>query len=816
MEKLAQVLYFAWQCDTGEEKPDEDAYEQLLKPLKKCTEHTFILRHLRLGERCAMKLVDVFVNLPIKKIDLYGNLVREKGCEVIARFVQRCPTLTHLNLGGNDIPASGIKELLVAIETTKSLKILELGTEKGDPFPNQIEGEALQALVDSIATRTCPLRWLNLNRNPIGREDQFGFVALAMYLSGDSILQVLKLSKTGMTTETASEIFAALQTDQYLQLLDLSRNHLQPQIGIAMASLVNHKRKSKTKGSLQALSLADNPDITGMGFKPFFRSLAFDKSLTSLELTNTGLCNTGLRVLALALLSNNTITSLDLARNNFTEIKSFTSALVHNPVISYLNLRSNKIGDGGACSMASVLESAAPLNYLDMSHCAIEDKGAVAVGVGLANNKNLVSLNMSHNMLSPDAGHALMELTRKNKHLQTFDVSGTLVTTGDNLRMASTIQRNKKMKSEQILSHMNQEVRRLQYTQMQLHEAQQILRKFEQQRYEIERDHLATERFYSKDKEATIRRTKEVRTSLQAEISLYEDFYAKNQNKETEIHAIKTKKEEECKHLAHRLQCDRDYREDQTAELARSRERLEYLTKSREDKKKRLAERTEGAKKDREDWLLKQREYKELITVIQNRATEVEQELEEKKRLKLQKEEEAAERRRQRKSRITGLDRQTVMNELLAKAIEEEAQRLGRTDGEDSASPVEEMSDDTTSGSESATKPPKKKVTLSKRRPLAVLASTPWKPATEKAHKTDDNKGAPASIYPSPQDEPTPLPPASPPSNKRAYVPKPPAKRPHRAVVGAPATVAEAAAVASGTGLPPHIPPITWRSPQRK
>ncbi|XP_036887231.1 leucine-rich repeat-containing protein 74A [Sturnira hondurensis] len=173
-----------------------------------------------------------------------------------------------------------------------------------------------------------------------------------------------------------------------------------------------------------------------------------------LNLNHHGLGPNGTKAIAIALVSNTTVISLELEDNCIMEegVLSLVEMLQENYYVQELNISNNALGLEGARIISQFLqrnsssllnlqlsgndftdESAELLclalsaNYrireMDLSHNQFSDKGGELLGQMLALNVGLVSLDLSWNHFCSPAAVALCNGLRANVTLKTLDLS---------------------------------------------------------------------------------------------------------------------------------------------------------------------------------------------------------------------------------------------------------------------------------------------------------------------------------------------------------------------------------------------------------
>ena len=126
-----------------------------------------------------------------------------------------------------------------------------------------------------------------------------------------------------------------------------------------------------------------------------------------------------------ALAFNSTVSSLNLTRWNMTN--TLTQVLRVNTSLSSLNLRHNSIGVEGANLLAQVLRVNTSLSSLDLSHNFIRSEEADSLFQALIVNTSLSSLDLSHNLIGGKVANSLAEAFSVNTSLSSLDLCFNLI-----------------------------------------------------------------------------------------------------------------------------------------------------------------------------------------------------------------------------------------------------------------------------------------------------------------------------------------------------------------------------------------------------
>ncbi|XP_059837321.1 NACHT, LRR and PYD domains-containing protein 12-like [Hypanus sabinus] len=179
----------------------------------------------------------------VQKLKLHNVGLTEFGAKDIAFFLNINRSLAELDLRGNKLRDSGVKQMCVALSNPEcSLQKLWLGW-------NSLTSLSAEHLASSLSTN-CSLTELYLNDNDLG--DTGVKLLSAALRNPECKLQKLGLSKVGLTDLCAEEVASALSTNRSLRVLDLRSNSFTDQSVPALRRLI------LTLPSFQWIRLCDN------------------------------------------------------------------------------------------------------------------------------------------------------------------------------------------------------------------------------------------------------------------------------------------------------------------------------------------------------------------------------------------------------------------------------------------------------------------------------------------------------------------------------------------------------------------------------
>jgi len=147
------------------------------------------------------------------------------------------------------------------------------------------------------------------------------------------------------------------------------------------------------------------------------------------------------------MISNNSLTSLDLQGNRITDesIILVASSLGKTTSLQNLNLSHNKITSTGASSLVQLVNKS--LHSLDLSYNAIGDSGIQKLAGGIANTKTLRELYLTQCKIKAYGGSFLASAFAVNKTLTSISLGNNPM--GGNQsskRLAYALMRNSRLR----------------------------------------------------------------------------------------------------------------------------------------------------------------------------------------------------------------------------------------------------------------------------------------------------------------------------------------------------------------------------------
>ena len=135
--------FFAAICrDTGNPY-SKDARKRLKGELhSSCSRTTFKFVNGGAGVHstaCLVKwLTRPGVDVTVNRVNLHGNLIRDLGAKAVLKLLEAVPSITSLNIGGNDISHDGAVAIAHELKSNMTLRTLIIGSDSGGSHPNHL------------------------------------------------------------------------------------------------------------------------------------------------------------------------------------------------------------------------------------------------------------------------------------------------------------------------------------------------------------------------------------------------------------------------------------------------------------------------------------------------------------------------------------------------------------------------------------------------------------------------------------------------------------------------------------------------------
>ncbi|KAK9533580.1 hypothetical protein VZT92_008689 [Zoarces viviparus] len=180
---------------------------------------------------------------------------------------------------------------------------------------------------------------------------------------------------------------------------------------------------------INTLELADN-HIQAEGAEYLMEMLRANFTVQHLDLSNNYLQSAGAEHVTKVLLDNISLKSIKLSGNGFTDddAKYFVDALLTNSRLKELDLSHNEFCGKGGEQLGQLLANNEGLEVLDLSWNHLRMKGAVALCAGLKVNVMLTHLDLSWNGFGNEGALAMGEALKFNNTLMHLNLDNNRIT----------------------------------------------------------------------------------------------------------------------------------------------------------------------------------------------------------------------------------------------------------------------------------------------------------------------------------------------------------------------------------------------------
>ena len=372
---------------------------EILKSLSLCCS----LTHLDLGGndigrhiKQLGKLFEYFrVGPPLQQLYLPNCLIPEVECTKILKYLPKCRHLTHLNLDGNNVGKGGmhIIEMIDSLGSESPLQLLYL---RHCSIPPKICGQILKCLMKCKQLTDLDVGGHNLANGG----DQL--VELIRSFEVDSPLQLLYLANCSIAEVHCTEMLRYLSKHRHLTHLNLSGNR----VGKAGMHIVEIVERAGIDSPLQLLYLRDCSIPTDR-LQEILKSLKKCKQLTNLDIGGHNLEYDGEHLVELIKNSGMDPPLQELYLPNcllpqmvVTEMVNHLSTYRH---IQGLNLRGNNFGSAVHRLIESIF--AQNLHSLDLGDTNITPENCERLLRELDKCKILFNLSLGGNNLTGQLSH---------------------------------------------------------------------------------------------------------------------------------------------------------------------------------------------------------------------------------------------------------------------------------------------------------------------------------------------------------------------------------------------------------------------------
>ncbi|XP_033123315.1 leucine-rich repeat-containing protein 74B-like isoform X2 [Anneissia japonica] len=180
--------------------------------------------------------------------------------------------------------------------------------------------------------------------------------------------------------------------------------------------------------TISKLNLGDNW-LDASGGEAIGDMLKENCYITDLDLSENRLGNQGARALCDMLLNNATLTHVTLSGNGFEDksAESFAEVILGNSKLEYLNLSHNEFSESAGLILGPAIAENINIKHIDLSWNHIRRKGALALAKGIMNNIGLKKVDLSWNGFGNEGAQAIGEALKLNSSLEELDITNNRI-----------------------------------------------------------------------------------------------------------------------------------------------------------------------------------------------------------------------------------------------------------------------------------------------------------------------------------------------------------------------------------------------------
>ncbi|XP_070577253.1 leucine-rich repeat-containing protein 74A-like isoform X2 [Ptychodera flava] len=196
-----------------------------------------------------------------------------------------------------------------------------------------------------------------------------------------------------------------------------------------------------------SLDLEDNC-IEGLGGKYVADMLKENCYITELNLAYNKLGSLGATAIGSMLESNTILRRVNLSGNGFADkdAEPFTHALKSNYRLKELILSDNKFSEVGGEFLGEAIASNDTIELLDLSWNHLRRRGAIAICKAMSENNSIRTLNLSWNGFGNEGALAMGQALKFNKQLVDLDLTNNRITNEGALSISKGLEQNDTLK----------------------------------------------------------------------------------------------------------------------------------------------------------------------------------------------------------------------------------------------------------------------------------------------------------------------------------------------------------------------------------
>ena len=407
------------------------------------------------------------------KIDFYDNLIRDSGLKSVLNILLANRSITHIDLGCNDL-GDGCALVLSDIIRKTPLKSLQLGRREMVWQANKLNADCVFTVLNTII-ETNKLECLGLAgiiepKSKKGLNRITTSELIANVIKKCTKLSTLNLSYDSLTEEDQELLENGFSVNEHLRHLTLVGNSFPKSSAIAdgIVSISTLRYLDLSNCMLSSRSCNIIADAFESGWE-----------VIQLNLSENPIGSSGIARLFDSIRYNNTLVSLKVSHVGFdvSAVESIEACIKCNVVLDFLDLSKNFASDELAYAFAETIGENDTIRFLNLSSCKITDSGAIALCNSLCYNKSLKKLVISDNFISTDGCFEMVNILQPNEVIRSLDVTSNKVDIFALEAVATYCKRNQISSNDKTLMPLRREYVRLSIEKSKIPRVKQYLDK---------------------------------------------------------------------------------------------------------------------------------------------------------------------------------------------------------------------------------------------------------------------------------------------------------------------------------------------------
>ena len=385
----------------------------------------------------------------LKKLCMSNNNITDEAADDIAAAISCNIHLQELNLGSNNLKASGIIKIAKSLQNISSLTKLYINHNNVN-----ITNEAANDIATAISCNI-KLQELNFGSNNLHTS---GTIKIAKTLQKIPSLTKLYINNSNITHEAADDIATVISCNAKLQEFNLSGNNLQ-KAGVIKVVKALRDISTLRKLYLSNVGITDEVaddiaaaiscntqievlDISGNNFK-VMGAMKIGENLQRIYTSKTLFISNNTADDVAAVISNDTcLQELYIYRKNFQTIdaKAIVKALQGVHTLTKIHFGNNNISDEAANYFATIVSCSSKLKELELSRNKLKTASAIKIMKALQKIYTLEKLYLNNNNITDEAADDIAAAVSCNIHLQELNLSNNNLQAQGTIRIAKSLQ----------------------------------------------------------------------------------------------------------------------------------------------------------------------------------------------------------------------------------------------------------------------------------------------------------------------------------------------------------------------------------------